>query len=323
MSSKFGKYSDFYKTVLMMMHDKLYKFMFESAPVRGEIVSIQAAWQHILSLHQYPTPVANLLGEMLAAAALLSSTLKFDGALIIQIFGDGPVKLMVAEANSDLGLRATAKLAPSASIAPDANLQSMINVHGQARMSITLDPREKLPGQQPYQGIVPVENDSMAQILEQYMLRSEQLDTKLWLACDSRSSAGLIMQRMPVEGGNTAQIQQDQENWHHLLQLSATVKREELLELPPQEVVARLFWNENARIFEPRHTRFFCTCSRDRVANMLRTLGQDELDSIITDMGSVQVQCEYCNTAYEFDTVDVRQLFTAGELLPNPGKNLH
>jgi molecular chaperone Hsp33 len=306
-----------------MMHDQLYKFMFERAPVRGEVVSIQAAWQHILSLHQYPAPVANLLGEMLAAAALLSSTLKFDGALIMQVFGDGPVKLLVAEANSDLGLRATAKLAPSAIIAPDASLQSLINLHGQARMAITLDPREKLPGQQPYQGIVPVESDSMAQILEDYMLRSEQVDTKLWLACDSRSTAGMIMQRMPVEGGNSTQMQQDEENWHHLLQLSTTVKREELLELPPKDVVARLFWNENARIFEPRTPRFFCTCSRDRVANMLRTLGLEELDSVIAEMGCVQVQCEYCNTGYKFDAVDVRQLFTANEVPLNTAKGLH
>jgi molecular chaperone Hsp33 len=306
-----------------MSHDQLYKFMFERAPVRGEIVSIQEAWQHILSLHQYPQPVANLLGEMLAAAALLSSTLKFDGALILQIFGDGPVKLLVAEANSDLGLRATAKIAPKAVIAPGASLQSLINVEGHARMAITLDPREKLPGQQPYQGIVPVEGHNMAQILEDYMLRSEQLDTKLWLACDNQSTAGMIMQRMPVEGGTTLEVQQDEENWQHLLQLSATVKQEELLTLPPEDLVARLFWNENARIFEPRRPYFFCTCSRDRVAKMLRTLGQEELDSVIAEMGCVQVQCEYCNNGYDFDAVDVRQLFISSDIFPGVGKEIH
>jgi molecular chaperone Hsp33 len=306
-----------------LMHDQLYKFMFECAPVRGEVVSIQSAWQHILSLHHYPAPVANVLGEMLAAAALLSSTLKFDGALIMQVYGDGPVQLLVAEANTELGLRATAKIAPNAVIAPNASLQSLINVHGQARMAITLDPREKLPGQQAYQGIVPVESDSMAQILEDYMLRSEQLNTKLWLACDAQTSSGMILQRMPAAGGSASQTQQDEENWLHLLQLSATLQREELLQLSPKEVVTRLFWDENARIFEPRIPRFFCTCSHDRVVNMLRTLGQEELNGIIADMGSVQVQCEYCNARYELDTVDVRQLFTANDIPLSVGKGIH
>jgi molecular chaperone Hsp33 len=305
------------------MHDQLYKFMFEHTPVRGEVVSIQSAWQHILSLHHYPAAVASVLGEMLAAAALLSSTLKFDGALIMQVYGDGPVQLLVAEANTELGLRATAKIAPNAVIAPNASLQSLINARGQARMAITLDPREKLPGQQAYQGIVPVESDSMAQILEDYMLRSEQLNTKLWLACDAQTSSGMILQRMPAVGGSASQTQQDEENWLHLLQLSATLQREELLQLPPKEVVTRLFWNENARIFEPRTPRFFCTCSHDRVVNMLRTLGQEELNGIIADMGSVQVQCEYCNARYEFDAVDVRQLFTANEIPLSAGKGIH
>lgn len=304
-------------------HDALYKFMFDHAPVRGEIVSIQQAWQYILSLHQYPPAVAQVLGEMLAAAALLSSTLKFDGALIIQIFGDGPVPLLVAESNSELGLRATAKLAEHTTIADNASLQSLINVHGRARMAITLDPREKIPGQQPYQGIVPVERDNIAQILEDYMLRSEQLDTRLWLACNTTSTTGMILQRMPIEGGTSTQLQQDEETWQHLLQLSATLKREELLQLPPKEVVTRLFWNENARLFAPRPTRFFCTCSRERVGNMLRTLGQAEIDSVIADMGSVQVQCEYCNSRYEFDAVDVRQLFASTEIALNIDKRLH
>lgn len=298
------------------MYDSLHKFMFDHVPVRGEIVSVQSAWQHILSLHHYPPAVANLLGEMLAAAALLSSTLKFDGSLVMQIYGDGPVKLLVAESNSELGLRATATLAPKltpkgsgAPIADDASLTSLINQHGQARMVITLDPREKLPGQQPYQGIVPVEADTLAQVLQDYMRRSEQLETQLWLACDAGNASGMLLQRMPQAGGHSPAPAGSEEDWQHLLQLAATLKREELLQLPPQQVVTRLFWNEQARLFEARRTHFFCSCSPQRVANMLRTLGRPELESVVAEMGQVEVHCEYCNTRYAFDAVDVAQLF--------------
>lgn len=292
------------------MRDQLYSWMFDDAPVRGEVVSIQRAWQHIGSLHHYPHAVTNVLGEMLAAAALLSSTLKFDGSLVIQVLSNGPVKLLVAESNSLLGLRATAKLASDdVEIATDTSLQQLINHDGNARMMITLDPREKLPGQRPYQGIIPVEGDTMAQLLENYMLRSEQIDTRLWLACDVGNSTGFIMQRIPIEGGHSAQTEHDDGAWEHLLQLCATLKREELLTLSPQEIIKRLFWNEKLRLFEPRSPHFFCTCSRERVANMLRTLGREEVDSIITEIGQIQVNCEYCRTRYAFDKVDAAQLF--------------
>lgn len=294
--------------------DRLIKFMFDGAPVRGEAVAIREAWQHVLSLHEFPAPVARLLGEMLAASALLSSTLKFDGALIMQLHGDGPVKLLVAECNADLGLRATAKVADGAEIADDASLQSMVNPHGRARMAITLDPRDRTTGRQPYQGVVPVEGDTMAEIIGAYMARSEQLDTHLWLACDDRAATGLLLQRMPIEGGTSdaerAEEAQHDEAWQRIRHLASTVRAEELLGLTPEEVARRLFWEENALLLATRGARFQCTCSREKVGNMMLTLGREEIDSVIEELGTARVQCEYCGTEYVFDAVDVAQLFS-------------
>jgi len=162
--------------------------MFDHTPVRGEVVSLQTPWRHIVGLHDFPPRVRDVLGEMLAASALLSSTLKFDGALVMQLQGDGPVKLLVAECHADLGMRATAKIDDGAQIADDLSLQALVNPNGRSRMAITLDPRDRQPGQQPYQGIVPVEGDSVAAMLENYMLRSEQIETRLWLASDAQGA---------------------------------------------------------------------------------------------------------------------------------------
>lgn len=296
-----------------MKHDSLLKFMFDRTPVRGEVVSLQSPWQHIVALHDFPAPVRTMLGEMLAASALLSSTLKFDGALIMQLQGDGPVKLLVAECHADLGMRATAKIANGARIADDAPLQSLVNQRGHARMAITLDPRERLPGQQAYQGIVPVEGDSVATMLESYMLRSEQLETRLWLACDERSACGMLMQRMPTDGGVSQAWEEDDDTWQRTLHLCETVQREELLSLAPEDIVRRLFWQEEGtRLFKPRAARFSCSCSRRKVGDMLLTLGRDEVDEVLAEFGTVQVNCEYCNARYEFDPVDVAQLFNVG-----------
>lgn len=295
-----------------MKHDQLIKFMFASAPIRGHVVQLADTWQAVLSRHEFPAPVVALLGEMMAAAALLSSTLKFDGALIMQLHGDGPVRLLVAECNADLTLRATAKLADEAHIATSDTLQSLVNQHGQARMAITLDPREKLPGQQPYQGIVPVEGESIAQMLEHYMARSEQIDTRLWLAADNASAGGLLLQRMPGDGGHQP-VTVDADAWDRALHLAQTVKSQELLSVAPTELLHRLFWQEEGvRLFEPASPRFACTCSRERVGEMLLRLGRSEIESVLSERGQIDVQCEFCGAAYVFDAVDAAQLVNTG-----------
>jgi molecular chaperone Hsp33 len=292
-----------------MTADTLQKFMFEAAPVRGELVEISATWQQIQARRQYPQEVKKILGEMLAAAALLSANLKFNGSIVMQIHGDGPLRLLVVECDSELRMRATAKLAPDAAIPGGASLQQVLNAHGNGRFVITLDPKEKLPGQQPYQGIVPLDGDSIAVIIENYMLRSEQLDTKLWLAADDKVSRGLLLQKLPKEGGTATGA--ELETWDHVVMLASTVREEELLNTEISTMLRRLFWEETIRVFEPRHPQFQCTCNREKVANMLKMLGKEEIDSALADLGELSIDCDFCGQHYSFDKVDCAQLFAA------------
>jgi len=210
------------------MTDTLQKFLFENSPVRGELVELSEAWRHVLDRRSYPAPVTEMLGEMMAAAALLSANLKFNGTIILQIHGDGPVKLLVVECDAALQLRATAKLGENSNIADDAGLQQLVNLNGQGRFAITLDPTDKLPGQQPYQGIVALDGDSVSTVIENYMMRSEQLDTKLWLAADASVARGLLLQKLPEEGGK-ASSEEDGDTWNRTVTLASTVGDEELL----------------------------------------------------------------------------------------------
>jgi len=303
---------------------ELHKFLFEGLPVRGMLVRLSDSWLELLKRREaigpHPRPVRVLVGEMAAAGVLMQASIKFNGALILQVFGDGPVKLAVAEVQPDLSFRATATV--TGAVADAASLQALVNVHGQGRCAITLDPQGKLPGQQPYQGVVPLYGDrreplqQVSQALEHYMLQSEQLDTRLVLAADDKVAAGLLIQRLPVEGeGNLAGRRNEDEiglneAFNRIAALTATLTREELLGLPPQKILHRLFWEETLRVFEPEHPRFACTCSRERVRNMLRGLGRDESDSLIVERGSVEVGCEFCGQQYRFDAVDVGEMFT-------------
>ena len=267
-----------------------------------------------------------LLGEMAAAGVLMQANIKFNGALVLQIFGDGPVKLAVVEVQPELSFRATATVVGD--VPAGAHLEAMLNVHGQGRCAITLDPKDKFPGQQPYQGVVPLHGDQreplqqVSQVLEHYMLQSEQLDTRLVLAADDTVAAGLLIQRLPVEGeGNLAGRRNEDdiglsEAYNRIAMLAATLTREELLTLQPQQILHRLFWEETVRVFEPQHPRFACTCSRERVQNMLRGLGPEESLGLIEERGLVEVGCEFCGLQYRFDAVDVGEMFTPGRDQP-------
>jgi molecular chaperone Hsp33 len=294
--------------------DTLQKFIFENAAVRGEFVEISDTWREIQARHHYPAPVKTVLGEMVAAAALLSANLKFNGSIIMQIHGDGPVRLMVVECDSQLRLRATAKLVEGAQVPDDASLTSLLNEHGKGRFVITLDPAEKMPGQQPYQGIVPLDGDDVATVIEHYMMRSEQLDTRLWLAADDHVSRGLLLQKLPRHSGKDDQVQQaseadDLETWNRAVMLASTLKREELLSTDIQTLMNRLFWEEKVRVFEPLHPQFNCSCTREKVGNMLKMLGKDEVDDALDELGHLGINCDFCGKHYEFDKVDCAQLF--------------
>lgn len=295
--------------------DTLQKFIFENAAVRGEFIDISATWREVLSRHHYPAAVKQLLGEMVAAAALLSANLKFNGSIVMQIHGDGPVRLLVVECDAELRLRATAKLAPDAAIADGANLTALLNQHGKGRFAITLDPADKVPGQQPYQGIVPLDGDDVATVIENYMLRSEQLDTKLWLAASDDAARGLLLQKLPNHGGTAeaAPLSQEEalESWNHAVILGSTLKREELLATPIDVLMQRLFWEVTIRVFDPVHPSFHCTCTREKVGNMLKMLGREEVDGVLAELDHVGVHCDFCGQHYEYDKVDCAQLFTS------------
>lgn len=293
------------------MIDSLQKFMFENCNARGELVELKQTWHDVLKNHDYPTPVRNLLGEMLAAATLLSANLKFDGTLIMQIHGDGPVRLCVVECKANLEMRATAKLAPDAIIPDDISLHDLVHAHGNGRFVITLDPNNKVPGQQAYQGIVPLTGDNFAAVIENYMLRSEQLDTKLWLAADEHVVRGMLLQKLPNIGGNVLAVDEDLEHWNHLVMLGNTLKNAELLATDSETLLHRLFWEETVRVFEPQRPSFHCSCSREKVGDMLKMLGQAEVDDAIKELGNIEVNCDFCAQAYRFDAVDCSQLFNA------------
>jgi len=306
------------------MTDELHKFLFEGLPVRGMLVRLAPSWREVQVRHAqqgaYPPSVNALLGEMAAAATLMQANIKFDGALILQVFGDGPVKLAVAEAQPDLSFRATAKVVGT--VEREAQLAAMVNVHGKGRCAITLDPKDKSGGAQPYQGIVALHGDdgaplqAIAQVLEHYMLQSEQLDTRLMLAADANVAAGLLIQRLPVEGeGNLERAHREDEiglneAFNRIAHLASTVTQEELLSLDAETLLRRLFWEESVRRFEPLAPRFACTCSRERVRGMLRGLGREEVDSIIAERGTVDIGCDFCGAQYRFDAVDAGDVFT-------------
>jgi molecular chaperone Hsp33 len=324
---------------------ELHKFVFEGLPVRGMLVRLTDGWQEILRRREqaggYPAAVTELLGEMTAAATLMQANIKFNGALILQIQGDGPVKLAVAEVQPDLSLRATANV--QGEVALEAPLSHMVNVNNLGRCAITLDPRERLPGQQPYQGVVPLFGDrrekleKLSEVIEHYMLQSEQLDTRLVLAANDRVAAGLLIQRLPLQGesnlAGAGAVARDEdqiglnEDYNRIAILAASLKREELLTLDADTILHRLFWEEDVRRFEPQigaeGPRFACTCSRERVAGMLKSLGREEIESIIAEQGQVEVGCDFCGAQYRFDPVDAAQVFLQAASQPPGTPGIH
>jgi molecular chaperone Hsp33 len=321
---------------------EIHKFLFDGLPVRGVLVRLTDAWTEILNRRAsgsptgaYPLPVQNLLGEMVAAATLMQSNIKFNGSLILQVFGDGPVKLAVAEVQPDFGLRATATV--MGNVAEEASLSTLVNVNNEGKCAITLDSKTRFPGQQPYQGVVPLFGDvgekleKLSDVLEHYMLQSEQLDTRLVLAADGQVAAGLLIQRLPLEGvGNLAgslvsQANEDEiginEHYNRIAILASTLKREELLTLDVETILRRLFWEETLTRFEPMAgdtaPHFSCTCSRERVSRMILGLGVEEAQSVIAERGEIEVGCEFCGAHYRFDPIDAAQIFRdAGNVPP-------
>ena len=289
------------------MSDSLQRFLLEGTPVRGEIVRLDATWRAILERRDYPEPLKKLLGEMVAAGALLSATLKFDGALIMQMQGEGPVRLLVVEVTSEHTLRATAKWEGEI---VSGGIRELL---GNGKFVITIAPDS---GKQAYQGIVSLDGDTVSEVLEHYMAKSEQLVTRLWLASDESKAGGMLLQRLPEHP------EYDEDAWNRATTIGETISNKELLTLSARDIIHRLYHQEDIRLFEERPTAFRCSCTRERVTAMLRLLGSEEVQSILAERDHVEVGCEFCGRQYEFDPVDAEQVF-ASEIQTSAGVTKH
>ncbi|WP_043527441.1 Hsp33 family molecular chaperone HslO [Litchfieldella xinjiangensis] len=279
------------------MTDQIQRFLFDETNVRGEVVGLEQAYRDVLDKHAYPAPVNALLGELLAAVALLTETVKLDGTLSVEVRGDGALSLLMAESNPGGELRAIARLSEQQVLPSETG--DFRDLLGDGRIVITLDPR----GGNRYQGIVALEAASLAGCLEDYFSRSEQLPTRLWLSADGQRAAGLLLQQLPDDANS-----KDPDAWERTVHLASTLRDEELLGLDQRELLYRLYHEETTRVFDPKALRFGCTCSRERIAQALHGLGEDELRSILEEQKAIDTQCHFCHTPYHFSAADIEAL---------------
>ena len=291
------------------MHDRdcLHRFLFEHYPIRGHIVHLDASWRALLELS-----IRDTLGEAVAASVLLAATLKFEGTLSMQLQGQGPMHLMLAQCSSELGVRAVARYREAHD---ERNLAAL---SGEGNLTVTLE-NEDLS--QRYQGVVPLTGERLADCLRGYFESSEQLPTRLWLHATEKGASGLLLQRLSddsvQERSNAHKVVELPERdeiddaWRRVQLLGDTLKGEELQALSDREILRRLFAEDDVRLFESAPVFFRCRCSRERVVGMLRSLGAEEIRSVLAERGEVEVRCDFCNRSYRFDRVDVEQLFAA------------
>ena len=274
------------------------RFIFDDMPVRGLHVRLENVWTHIVGQKHYPAAIRRALGELLAAGALLSGNLKTDGTLIVQVQGQGRLKMLVVEATSDQTVRATARWDETADINDDESLTDLLG--NNSVFVLTLQPKDA----EPWQGVVPLEGSSIAQMLINYTKRSEQLDTQIVLASSNDACGGLLVQRLP-------ETEPDAVSWEHVSTLVQTLTPEELTRLDAQHVLYRLFHETPPRVFDPENIEFACTCSRGKVSDMLLMLGGEEVGGVVAEQGSIQIDCDFCHAKYVFDETDVNALFGA------------
>jgi molecular chaperone Hsp33 len=280
----------------MHQPDSLQRFIFEHLAIRGEIVHLDATWRAVLEQRDYPGQLRDLLGEFMAAAALLSATIKFSGSLILQVRGHGPVSLLMVECTSERAMRAIAHWDGDIPSAP------LSEILGNGQLVMTIDTNA---GQERYQGVVALNGNSVAEVLEHYFAQSEQLDTRLWLTANPYQAAGMLLQKSPDSEP------EDVDAWPRLVRLGSTLTQNELLNLPTPELLHRLYHEEDVRLFSRNPVSFRCSCTRARVTKVLRMLGHQEVKEIIKERGNIQVECEFCGQRYEFDRVDAEELFAS------------
>jgi molecular chaperone Hsp33 len=310
------------------MHDRdcLHRFMFDRYPIRGHLVHLDAAWRALIEHHDYPAAIRDTLGEAVAASLLLAATIKFEGVLSLQLQGDGPVHLMLAQCTSGLGVRGLARYRETegadARSGGAAQLARTADLIGTGNLTVTL---ETDAGAQRYQGIVPMTGQRLGESLQVYFENSEQLPTRLWLHADASGASGMLLQKLPVPeaaSGIEAETESTDEAWRRVQLIGETLTPEELRSLTDAQILHRLFNEDDVRLFEPAPVYFRCRCSRERVSGMLQGLGETETRSVLAERGEVEVRCDFCNRAYVFDAVDVAQLFNSG-VAADSGRSVH
>lgn len=285
------------------MSDFSQRFLFDDTDVRGELVDLERSYAEVLAKHAYPEPVAELLGEMLAAVTLLSDTLKYEGLLVLQARSAGPLPLLMVECSSEREIRGIARYDAEAL----GSAHSLRELMPDGVLTMTVDPKE---GKR-YQGIVSLDGATLADCLSDYFLRSQQLPTRFWLHADGRRARGLLLQQLPADRQTDGEARAA--SWEHLVTLADTLQTEELLGLDNETVLHRLYHQEVVRLFDAEPLRFGCSCSRERSANALVSLGEaDALQLVAEQGGEVHVDCQFCNQRYPFDAADVAQLFAGG-----------
>jgi len=287
------------------MHDRdsLHRFMFEHFPIRGQLVHLDAAWRALIEHREYPAAIRDTLGQAVAASLLLAATIKFKGLLSLQLQGDGPVHLMLVQCTDALGVRGLARYREG--VEYESNIGALC---GNGNLTVTLETEDAA---QRYQGIVPITGARVADALQLYFENSEQLPTRLWLHADAQGAAGMLLQKLPA-GSSAVHTEAVEDAWRRVQLIGDTLTLEELSALSDQEILHRLFNEDDVRLYEAAPVFFRCRCSRERVAGMLQGLGEKEIKSVIAERGEVEVRCDFCNRAYTFDPVDAAQLFNAG-----------
>jgi molecular chaperone Hsp33 len=300
----------------MPSNDLLNRFIFDDCDIRGELVTLGESYREILSHNTYPPAVQKLLGEFLAAVGLLSSTLKFDGMIILQARGEGVISTIMAECNHHNNIRGIVRLKDDLELTEQlAQTGSMQELLGKGVLVITIEPKrtENLGGKSDrYQGIVPLERETLAGCLEDYFQQSEQLSTRFWFAADSDHASGFLIQALPHQLKTNADENRD--HWETIEALADTVTPEELLGLDHEQILYRLFHEQPVRVFEPTHLKFACSCSRERSESALLTLGKPEVEALLIEKGVIEIDCQFCNKHYHFSPADVRVLL-GGEIL--------
>ncbi|WP_429108479.1 Hsp33 family molecular chaperone HslO [Aeromonas media] len=294
----------------MSNQDLLYRYLFEEYEVRGELVQLDSTYRHIVDAQNYPVQVQKLLGELLVATSLLTATLKFEGSITVQLQGDGPVRLAVINGDHNQQLRGVARY--EGELPTDDKLQSLI---GNGQLVITITPEE---GER-YQGIIALEADTLAVCLEQYFAQSEQLATKLWIRTGHHQgqprAAGILLQELP------ARSEDHGADFDHLIQLTSTIKDEELFGLEAEEILYRLYHQDKVRVFDPQAIEFRCTCSRARCEGALLQIEKEEAVAMVQELGKIDMHCDYCGAHYQFDGIDIETLFSGAP--GNDANKLH